>query len=185
MMESALDRADQVMIEGRQRVRDLRYENIRPEHLSDALHEIGVELALGGSARFEIRTLGLPKKLHPVVQEELYLIGKEAISNAIKHSMGTSVLCELIFTEKQFTMRIQDDGTGFDAQVLDQGRPGHWGLQGMRERTEHLSGSFSIGSSDPVGARVEISISSRSAYATPDRKHWYFPNMLANIWKRK
>ena len=62
---------------------------------------------------------------------------------------------EVHYDERQLRLRVRDDGRGVDSQVFNnQGRPGHWGLRGMRERAKLVGGCGSI-SGLPV-SRAEI-----------------------------
>ena len=57
-----------------------------------------------------------------------------------------------------------DDGRGIDATVLETGRAGHWGLQGMRERAERIEATLCIRSRQGAGTEVEIRMPAASAY---------------------
>jgi len=82
----------------------------------------------------------LPVQIH----NEIYRIGREALLNAFRHSGTKSVELELEYTENDLRMCIRDDGCGIDPQMLDAGRQGHWGLEGMRERATRISGLLKL-----------------------------------------
>lgn len=75
--------------------------------------------------------------MHPVVRDEVFRIGYEAIRNACVHSRGSRIKVELTYAH-DLTVRVEDNGVGIDCAVLDQGKDGHFGLQGMRERAARI-----------------------------------------------
>ena len=89
-------------------------------------------------------------------------------SNAFLHAKALHIQTEVIFGERDLRIRVRDDGIGVDPQVLARGqRTGHWGLPGIRERSENLGGRLSIWSKKNQGTEVELSIAAELAYAMP------------------
>jgi len=83
---------------------------------------------------------------------------------------------ELRYDERQLRLRVRDDGKGIDAKVLkEEGRPGHFGLHGMRERAKLLGGCLDIWSEPNSGTEVELSIPASIAYAKSPgpRRSWF------------
>ena len=73
----------------------------------------------------------------------------------------------IVYGKRQFLLRVRDDGRGIDPEVLsEQGRAGHWGLAGMRERAELIGGYLEIRSQQASGTEVELRIPASIAYAT-------------------
>lgn len=164
-MEQALDRADEVMAEGRERVRNLRAASDAPGDLSEAFHHVGEELAQDGRIAFRVLVEGPARELHPIVREEAFSIGREALINAFQHGRGLHVEVEIAYDRKELRLRFRDDGRGIDAEILKAGgRPGHWGLQGMRERAEKMGGHLEVWSGPKTGTEVELRIPASTAY---------------------
>ena len=66
------------------------------------------------------------------------------------------------------TIRVRDDGIGVDPEILARGqRPSHWGLPGMRERSESFGGHLHVWSEGNAGTEVELRIPAHAAYAQP------------------
>src|SRR5262249_23918858 len=170
-MESALDRADEVMAEGRERVRNLR-DNASLSDLPSAFATVADEIS-NDQITFKTVVEGRARSLNPMVVEETYAIGREAILNAFTHSGGSQVEVEVTFDRRQFRVRIRDDGRGIDPQVLQQGRPDHFGLQGMRERASRVGAQLNLWSGAEKGTEVELLVPARTAYqittSQPDR----------------
>ncbi|QEI09013.1 histidine kinase [Pigmentiphaga aceris] len=164
-MEDALDRADIVLSEGRDRVRDLRSPVRGPAALDDALQALGAQLAQNSTTAFSLAVRGDPILLHPVVCDEAYRIGHEALVNAFAHAQARQVVVEIDYGTMMFTLGIRDDGRGIDARYLTPyGRPDHWGLRGMHERARESGGTLQISSQPDAGSDVRLRVKATLAY---------------------
>ena len=165
MMESALDRADEVLLEGRSRVRDLRADDVTSSDLLTALSDFSDELTIGQAAAFDVTKVGDERELHPIVREEAYWIGREALSNAQLHAFATAIRLSLDFGPKTFVMTCSDNGRGIESGILAAGvREGHWGLSGMRERAAKVGGTVRITCDGEPGTRVTLRVPAAVAY---------------------
>ncbi|WP_167235375.1 sensor histidine kinase [Massilia genomosp. 1] len=170
-LEDALDRADQVLIEGRDRVRDLRIGAIDLSELHDALHKLGSELEQKGGARFSLSVRGTPAPLRPLVRDEVYQVGHEAIVNAFRHAHALHVKVDIDYGARLFLMTVDDDGLGIDASYrTPQGRPDHWGLRGMHERVARIGAQLIIDSDPARGSEIRLGIKAQLAYRRPQRR---------------
>jgi signal transduction histidine kinase/ligand-binding sensor domain-containing protein len=165
LLEQALDGADEVMVEGRERVRDLRAHAHTALALSQAFSLVGEEL-LQDHPRTAFRVVvdGAPRELHLLVRDEAYRIGREALLNAFSHSGARRIEVELTYKRAELQLQFRDDGSGIDPKILGLGRPGHWGLTGMRERAEKMGARLDIRSGAGAGTEIELRISSALAY---------------------
>jgi len=175
MLERALDRADEVLLEGRQSVRDLREEGTSETELPEALRDCGEEIGHDHTSLFSLTILGEPKPLVPVVFNESYRIAREAIMNAFQHSRAQKIEVELTYGESELSLRVRDDGVGIDATTLSKGRTGHWGLSGMRERAQKIAAQVDIWSQVGAGTEIELTIPSGIAYPR---------NKEQSLWRR-
>ena len=173
-MEQILDSADQIVAAGRDQVMDLRVSMEAGGDLADnlaaAAREIGQHSA---GVRFAMRIDGAARPIHALVSDDIYCVGREALSNAFRHAQATLVELVLDYDAQHFTLRVRDDGIGICADTLHAGgRAGHWGLIGMRERAQGLDGQFDIRSCDARGRGTEIvfSVPAGRAY-DGDRSH--------------
>jgi signal transduction histidine kinase len=101
---------------------------------------------------------GQPKALKPAIQEQIYLVGREAVLNALRHSRAAAIEVEVEYSPRQLRMVVRDDGCGIDPQTLRSGRDLHWGLQGMRERAGSVGAQLKLWSRQGSGTEVEISV---------------------------
>jgi signal transduction histidine kinase/ligand-binding sensor domain-containing protein len=175
MIEKALDSADEVMLEGRQRVQALRAEAIEVNELSEALTSYGKELAADRTITFSVSLVGSPKPVDAFVRDEAYRVGREALSNAFQHSGATRIEAEITYDRSRLRLRVRDDGVGMDQEIVNGGRPGHYGLTGMRERAQAMGGQLVIWSRSGAGSEVDLEIPANVAYQKGFRGfnlHW-------------
>jgi signal transduction histidine kinase len=164
LMEQSLDRADELLGESRDKVKNLRPAAIDAKDLAEALAAEAEQLALEHPAEFRVSVQGASRELHPIVREEGFLIGREALSNAFRHARAGRVEAEVSYGNTAFHVRIRDDGDGISAAVLDAGRPGHFGLIGMRERAQKLGAQLDVWSKPGAGTEIDLRVPARVAY---------------------
>ena len=161
-LNRALDLMRQVIDEGRNAVRGLRSSKTASLDLEQAFARIQKEFVVSNPAseRVEFRVIvdGEQKPLHPVLRDEVYRIGREALLNAFRHSRAHKIEIELRYSPKRLTVLVRDDGRGIDPKVLKTGRDGHWGLVGMRERADRIGAQLHVMSSSSAGTEIELDI---------------------------
>jgi signal transduction histidine kinase len=172
-MEQTLERADQAIAEGRDAVYDLRSSATTTNDLSLAVRTLCNELAEPDAAAFELTVEGSPRNLHPIIRDEVYRIIREALRNAFSHARAQHIEAELIYAERAFRLRIRDDGKGIEPALLEEGRPGHYGLPGMRERARQIGAEFTIWSGVGTGTEIEVSIPGSIAYRGASARHGF------------
>jgi signal transduction histidine kinase len=166
-LEKTLDRADQAIAEGRTAVYDLRSSTTTTNDLAQAVREVGNELAAPGAATFRLVVEGPVRDLHPIIRDEVYRIAREALRNAFSHARAHHIEAELIYADRLFRLRIRDDGQGIAPAILEEGRPGHYGLPGMRERAQQIGAKLTIWSGGGSGTEIELRLEGSIAYGTP------------------
>jgi signal transduction histidine kinase/ligand-binding sensor domain-containing protein len=173
-LDSAMQVGDQAIGEGRDAVQNLRSSSFDDRDLATSLSALGTELAAGmdppSKPEYRVVVEGRPRELTAVVRDEAYRIAREAVSNAYQHAKARHIEIEVTIGDADLTIRVRDDGIGVDPQILAPGqRPGHWGLPGMRERTESFGGHLHIWSEANAGTEVELRIPADIAYSEPRR----------------
>jgi signal transduction histidine kinase/ligand-binding sensor domain-containing protein len=164
LMESALDRADEVLAEGRDRVVNLHACFDEAGDLAKSLAQAGDEIANGSEVKVSVTAEGRAQTLDPTALDEIYCIGREAMVNAVRHSKGRSVEVEVDYAAWELRLRIRDDGRGIDPNILQSGRAGHIGLAVMRERAERIGGQLDIISGPGAGTEIELKVPAAKAY---------------------
>lgn len=181
MMEDALDRADEVLIEGRDRVKDLRVSPAAGPDLPPAIGAMGAALAKERANRFNLSVEGTPQPLHPMAREETLRIAHEALTNAFRHARATKIETEIIYHRAELRLRVRDDGCGIDSKILEEGRPDHWGLRGMRERAKKIRASFAVWSRHGAGTEIELRVPARIAYLKNAHRWRWWPRGGARV----
>jgi len=171
-LEQTLERADQAIAEGRNAVYDLRSSAVTTNDLAQALRMLGDELATPEAAAFRLVVEGSARDMHPIIRDELYRITREALRNAFSHARAQHIEVELIYADGVFRLRVRDDGAGIAPAILEEGRSGHYGLPGMRERARQLGAKLTIWSGMGAGTEIELSIPGPIAYTVPPRPRW-------------
>ena len=170
-----LDLMRQVIDEGRNAIRGVRLSNDGSEDIAVALSNLNQELNSSGETVFRVIVEGSARALHPIVRDEVYRIGREAVVNAFRHSRAKNITVEVLYLENQLRLLISDDGCGINAEVLESGREGHWGLSGMRERAERINARLKVRSRAGSGTEVELSVPTAVAFQVqPSRSLRWF-----------
>jgi signal transduction histidine kinase len=169
--------------DGRNAVRGLRISNDGAHDLERAFARIPQELALEDRAEFRIVVVGPSRDLRAIVRDEVYRIGREAVTNAFRHSGAKTVEFELEYAIHELRVSVRDDGCGINPQVLQRGRSGHWGLQGMRERAEKIDALLKVWSRSTGGTEVDLRVPALVAFEPQTPANMY--GWLSKIYARK
>ena len=170
-LEKALEGADQALAEGRKAVYDLRSSSTITNDMAAAVRMLGDEMSTQDSAAFHLVIEGSAGNLHPTIRYELYRIAREAIRHAFSHAGAHDIEAEITYGERAFRPRIRDDGVGIPNEVLEQGRPGHYGLPGMRERAKQIGARLNMWSKAGAGTEIEWTIAAAIAYDASTRRY--------------
>jgi signal transduction histidine kinase len=175
-LDGALERTDQAIAEGRDAIQGLRASTKVANELAHALGALGEELASydssgnsthdSNSPRFHVVMEGPPRDLHPVLRDEIYAIAREGVRNAFRHAQARNIEADLRYSGSLFQLRIRDDGKGIDPGVAAEGRAGHYGVPGMRERARRIGGRLDVWTEVGAGTEIELSIPGSIAYGT-------------------
>jgi signal transduction histidine kinase/ligand-binding sensor domain-containing protein len=149
-----LERANR---EGRAALNSLRTSTTQTNDLAEAFKRAIEETRLQSRMGVSFSVTGHSQEMNPVVRDEIYRIGYEAIRNAYKHSNGSRLDVSLRYG-KDLVVCVSDNGVGIDPTVADQGKNGHFGLQGMRERAARIGSKLLIISSPDSGTEVRVVI---------------------------
>jgi signal transduction histidine kinase/ligand-binding sensor domain-containing protein len=139
--------------EARETIKNLRSPLLKVRDLATALEEFGQEAVAESGSSFSAVIEG-SALLPPDIEGELFRIGQEAITNSARHAGAAHIQLLLNFGERAVTLRVSDDGCGFDLDPLAVSAD-HYGLTTMKERAEELHGELIITSSIGHGTVVE------------------------------
>ena len=177
LMEEALERADEMLAEGRDRVKDLRAIAAHATDLPQALATEGQHLSMSYLAKFRLNIEGEQRDLHAIVRDEAWLIAREALTNAFRHARAQKIEVDICYSEAAMQLRIRDDGRGMSSDLLQPGVTlGHFGIIGMRERADRIHARLEIWSREAAGTEVSLRVPGHIAYraasAASHRRRW-------------
>ncbi|OJH35665.1 sensor histidine kinase [Cystobacter ferrugineus] len=162
MMERAIVKAEGLIVAARDRVSDLRVTN---GPLGTALAGAVRELT-DGEILVTVSVTGDERPLHAAVRDELLMIAREAMTNAVHHAKAQSIAVSLTYDENRLSLCVKDDGMGLDPGYANHhGKPGRYGIKGMFERARRLGGALRIRNAPEGGTEVDVRIHAGSAYA--------------------
>ena len=167
-LSRALQLMRQVIEEGRNVVKGLRSSRTLSLDLEDAFASVQQELTAESMkerpAKFRVIIDGRQRPLNPLLRDEIYRIGREALTNAFRHARANHIDIELKYDEDVFRLSVRDDGCGISTDFLQTGWDGHWGLPGMRERAESMGARLHVYSSPSAGTKVKLSVPGHIAF---------------------
>ena len=149
--------------EGRAALQSLRASTTEKNDLAEAFRRAIDECGKENSAEISFSVNGNSIEMHPVVRDEIYRIGYEAIRNACTHSGANRLEVTLEYAH-DLTLRISDNGAGIDSEIVEEGKEGHFGLHGMRERAERIGSKFSLVSSPGSGTVITLVVPGRIVF---------------------
>ena len=162
-MEQLATWLSQATEEGRAALQSLRGSTTAKNDLAEAFQRAIDESRREIDAEISFAVIGNPRELHPVVRDEVYRIGYEAIRNACAHSGAGNLEVRLEY-DHDLTLHVSDNGAGIESEVVEQGKEGHFGLRGMRERAERIGAKFTIVSSPDSGTLITLAVPGRMAF---------------------
>jgi signal transduction histidine kinase/ligand-binding sensor domain-containing protein len=158
---------EQAIAEGRAALNSLRSSTTLKNDLGPALRRAAESGVVPDGMTVSVSVIGDARELHPIVRDELYRIGNEAIQNAKNHSHGSRLSIDLAY-DHDLVLHVRDNGVGIDPGYIMSGREGHHGLRGMRERAARIRGRLTILSSAESGTDISVIVPGSVSFLRPD-----------------
>ena len=178
VLGSSIDQTAQAITEGREAVQGLRASTVDSTDFDQAITTLAEQLAADArsttSVGLDVKVEGTPRNLRPIVRDEIYQVASEALRNSFRHSEARHIEVEIRFDQRQFRLRVRDDGKGIDEAFLTaEGRTGHFGLHGMRERAKLMGGKLTVWTAAQSGTEIELILPAARAYAASPGRSWW------------
>jgi signal transduction histidine kinase len=141
--------------EARTSIWDLRSE-AAAEDLPARLRQSCNRLSSGSPAKVYLQVKGTYRPVERRIEDELLRIGQEAVANAVRHSQGTRIEVDLIYQASLVSLRVVDDGRGFEPLPGNSGPEGHYGIRGMHERAQQIDAALEVDSNPGGGTRILV-----------------------------
>jgi signal transduction histidine kinase len=136
---------------------------LRPLYLEDlgcvpALEMLAQEVERQNSLTVSVRIEGEVRRLAPDLELTAYRIAQEGLSNIVRHAQAQNAWLTVVFTSHELTLRLQDDGRGFEPPLnpAELAHEGHFGLMGLHERALLFGGRLEVRSKPSEGTMLEI-----------------------------
>jgi len=176
-LDDAINEAETALTESRDAIQGLRSRPGATADLAQLLADANQHLAASdasdqGLPAFSLVEEGEHRLLSPKSGDEVCRIALEILRNAIRHAHATRIEAEIRYDELWLRLRIRDNGIGINPGVLKEGgRPGHWGLRGIRERAERIGATLDFWSESGAGTEVQLAVPAALAYETLHERH--------------
>jgi signal transduction histidine kinase/streptogramin lyase len=186
-MRHALERLSvwlgQAVTEGRAALHALRVSTTEQNHLAEFLDRTAREYAQRTSISVALTVIGDARDLHPIVRDEIARIAEEAIRNSCLHSKASQLSMEIRYG-RDLILRLKDNGVGIDPDVMDVGKQGHFGLQGMKERSARIRARITITSTLNVGTQIILNVPGDAIYRREKKSRFSALGTL-KLWPRR
>ncbi len=157
LLTQILDLARSGLAEARRSVEALhRPHLLESSNLQDALSRLAAQLDSSIATQIVYEVIGTPYPLSSDLENNLFRIGQEALTNAIKYAEAHEIRIELVYEPTQCSLRIKDNGQGFD--VENQAMRNGFGLLGIVQRAERIRAELKIQSHLGQGTEITVSI---------------------------
>jgi signal transduction histidine kinase len=155
-LETLSARLRETIARSRNMVSNLHSTAVPQNSLLEVLKHAEAEFRMGNEPQFRLISEGKPRKVHPLIRDEIYRICREALANAFRHSGARHVEVRIQFGPGVLNLEISDDGQGMDEETKLRGRPGHFGLRGMEAHAQRIGASVTIESQPGKGTRIYL-----------------------------
>jgi signal transduction histidine kinase len=185
-MESISDWLAQATTEGRTALNALRLSTTQRNDLAESFQRAAQTTCVDSTMAFVVSAEGTARELHPIVRDEIYRIGCEAIRNAALHSKAKALEVTLSYAQN-LTVLVRDNGRGIGTEMAASGRPGHFGLSGMAERAARIHSKLRVMSRPNAGTDVELIVPGNMAFRESgnNRNQWLSKLQGFFLWNRK
>ncbi|HWE53801.1 MAG TPA: two-component regulator propeller domain-containing protein [Bryobacteraceae bacterium] len=143
--------------EARRSIADLRASALEGHDLPAALKTAAQIWAVTSGIEIDVDAW-MNGPLPEEYEQHLLRIAQEAVANTVKHARATRISIKLYLEGHSVCLRIEDNGDGFEQADTFSSAGGHFGLIGMRERAERLSGELRLASQRNHGTRIEVDV---------------------------
>lgn len=137
---------------------DLRSHGQDGREFMDILGERVSSMVDGTNIQVALQQEGEPVPMPDLIAGNLLLLAQEAVTNSLKHAGASEIRIIFRLTPGHVELVLEDNGCGFDPTAAPGQKDGHFGLQGMRERTKRLGGQIELSSAPGHGTTLRVKV---------------------------
>jgi len=153
-LEESLKEAHSGLGETRRALQALRASPLDDLGLSLAVRTMAEDTAARTNLALNLSVADKLPSLSPDVEQCIYRVAQEAVTNVAKHAKAKTLTVNLDSTEGRVTLTVHDDGVGFDIEKKD--KANDYGLEGMQERAQLVGGELTVTSKPGEGTTVKL-----------------------------
>jgi signal transduction histidine kinase len=173
-LKRSVDQAEELAIEGRQKLLGLRRHLTSRLELSQGLAALGLELSADTTTTFSAVQEGRVRELTGTAWDEIFSVAREAINNAFTHAGANHIEAVVAYELSTLTVLIRDDGHGLPGNMaLPSGKAGHFGLRAMYERADQLRAELIVDTGADRGTMVSLVVPGSVAYRRRSTASWF------------
>jgi signal transduction histidine kinase len=153
----------QVIDDGRNALQRLRSsESSASPDIEQVFYRIQNEIATQEQISFQVRVEGRPRPVHPIIRDEVYRIGREALGHAFRHSGAKRIEVEVTYKGRHLRVVIREEGINADPQI-SRSELEENGLSAMRARAHDVGARLRV-RSRTTGTEVELTVPGNVAF---------------------
>ena len=152
-------------------------------HIAEFLERTSREQAEKKNISVALTVIGDARDLHPIVRDEISRIAAEGIRNACLHSNASQLTIELRYA-RDLSLSIKDNGVGMDPELAGTGKIGHYGIQGMKERSARIRARITITSTLNAGTQILVNVPGDLVYRR-EKKSLLQELRAVRFWSRR
>jgi signal transduction histidine kinase len=157
-IEGTLKVANDFIVEGRDKVRELRTNITSLRELGSTIDELARLMQRASPIVMTTDVRVADQEVDPAVGDDILAICRESLVNVFRHADARQVTVRLVTTRRDLELTVADDGKGMPAGTGDDlSGNDQWGLSGMRERAAAMGATLSIGSPG-LGTTVSLAV---------------------------
>jgi signal transduction histidine kinase len=171
LIDAARSQVRSTVDEARRAVWNLRQSSATAD-VTAQIEQMAKQASQASHVPVRIERSGRKAVLDPAVEHDVLMVAREAVHNAVRHGRPSEVRISVHCSGERLQMRVNDNGCGFDPLEVAGGAAEHFGILGMRERTERMGGRFEIRSAPGAGTELVVEVPARSPAAERLRVDW-------------
>jgi signal transduction histidine kinase len=156
ILDKSLAAAHTGLEETRRALKSLRASPLDDLGLALAMRSMVEDAAKRANLKLEMPEIIMMPALSPDVEQCIYRITQEAVTNVVKHASARKLTVKLELIEGKVVLMVHDDGVGFDIEKINEA--GHFGLAGIQERARLAGGQLDIVSKPGYGTTIRLTL---------------------------
>ncbi len=134
--------------------------DLRPTMLDELGLAVALEALCEKHPTLEFEVVGEAVAINHAQELAIFRAAQETIHNAESHARASRIVARLVYSDREISLEVCDNGIGFPVppQLQEFALRGHYGLLGLRERSQHLGGCLSLISEAAAGTVVRVTL---------------------------